>query len=119
MTKTQKIWLGIFLAMFIVPEVLWSPVANDIYEYSQSGIVGTTYSFRHTFLQKTDYQNVLSVIFFIQFIGLLSAFIYLIIIRKSIKSGLVFWIGLTLLLLLAIVTFLLFGLSISLRHIGF
>ncbi len=31
MTKSQKIWLGIFLAMFIVPEVLWSPVGNFIY----------------------------------------------------------------------------------------
>ena len=28
MTKEQKIWLGIFLAMFVVPEVLWGDVVG-------------------------------------------------------------------------------------------
>lgn len=28
MTKKQKVWLGIFLAMFVVPEVLWGIIFN-------------------------------------------------------------------------------------------
>ena len=28
MTKKQKVWVGIFLAMFIVPEVLWGTIFN-------------------------------------------------------------------------------------------
>ena len=28
MTKKQKIWLGIFLVMFVVPEVLWGTIFN-------------------------------------------------------------------------------------------
>ncbi len=31
MTKKQKIWLGIFLAMFLVPEIMWSPIGNFCY----------------------------------------------------------------------------------------
>ncbi len=26
MTKVQKIWLSVFLAMFLVPEILWGPL---------------------------------------------------------------------------------------------
>jgi len=28
MTKKQKVWLGIFLSMFVVPEVLWGTILN-------------------------------------------------------------------------------------------
>ena len=31
MTKTQKIWLAIFLAMFVIPEVLWGPASGGLY----------------------------------------------------------------------------------------
>jgi hypothetical protein len=31
MEKKQKIWLAVFLAMFIIPEILWSPVRSIIY----------------------------------------------------------------------------------------
>jgi uncharacterized membrane protein len=30
MTKIQKIWLGIFLAMFVVPEVLFGPMLGSL-----------------------------------------------------------------------------------------
>ena len=40
MTKKQKIWFAIFLAMFLVPEVLWSPVNDFYYELLQSGKTG-------------------------------------------------------------------------------
>jgi len=30
MTKQQQIWLAVFLAMFLVPEVLWGPIFNAI-----------------------------------------------------------------------------------------
>ncbi len=31
MAKKQKIWLAVFLAMFLVPEILWSPIGNFLY----------------------------------------------------------------------------------------
>lgn len=33
MTKKQKIWLGIFVAMFVVPEVLWGGLASTFLNY--------------------------------------------------------------------------------------
>ena len=53
MTKKQKIWLGVFLAMFLVPEILWSPVGNIIFELFQSG---NAVSLRNNFL--TNYQHI-------------------------------------------------------------
>jgi ABC-type bacteriocin/lantibiotic exporter with double-glycine peptidase domain len=117
MSKKQKMWLWIFLGMFIVPEVLWSPVSNDLYEYSQSGNPGTIYSLRHTFLQNSDYINFLSTVFVIQLLGLVLTFIYLVAIHRVIKSKLLFWLSLLILLILSLIVFLLFGLSVSLRHI--
>ena len=34
MTKTQKIWMWIFIAMFAVPEILFSIVPSSIINYS-------------------------------------------------------------------------------------
>ena len=119
MSKKQKIWLGVFLAMFIVPEILWSPIINDLYEYSQSSRPGTTYSFMHTFLQHNDNINILSTVLFIQMAGLLFSSIYLIIARKNIKNKIALWAFCLLLFLMAVVVFFLFGFSVSLRHIGF
>jgi len=43
MDKRQKIWLGIFGAMFLVPEILWSPMIDFYYQLilqsNSSGIV--------------------------------------------------------------------------------
>jgi beta-lactamase regulating signal transducer with metallopeptidase domain len=119
MKKTQKIWLGVFLAMATIPEILWSPVENAIYELSQTNQSGGTHPFRSTFLEKTDNINILSTVLFIQFLGLFLSFIYLIAIRKQVQSKMLLWLAVSCLGLLAIVTFFVFGLSVSLRNIGF
>ena len=31
MTKKQKIWLSIFLAMFLIPEILWGGIVSFVY----------------------------------------------------------------------------------------
>lgn len=113
----QKVWLGIFLAMFLVPEILWSPVGNFIYELSQPG--GQVHSLRNNFLINTDNVNWYSSVLFIQFLGLLLSAICLIIIRKNFKRKSTLWIGCFLLFLASLLVLLLFGLSVSLRHIGF
>ncbi len=114
----QKIWLGVFLAMFLVPEILWSPVGNFVYElFSDSANVKP---FRDNFLYQTmDNANYLSSILFIQLLGIFLTFIYLIVVRKSIQNKIIFWLSLGVALLLSVITFFCFGLSISLRNIGF
>jgi hypothetical protein len=56
MTKTQKIWLGIFLAMFVVPEALWSPILG-LFPFN-------------AYLRSSDYHATLTVIVFVEFLGL-------------------------------------------------
>lgn len=114
MTKTQKVWLGIFLAMFVVPEVLWSPVGNFIYELLRNS--GSP--FRNTFLEKNDNINSLSIVLFIQVLGLLFSSIYIIIIRKGFKNKVASWVLSTLLFFAAVVVFYLFYISITLGRNG-
>ncbi|MFA5990986.1 MAG: hypothetical protein WC794_01925 [Candidatus Doudnabacteria bacterium] len=39
MTKVQKIWLGVFLAMFLVPEILWGPILGLMSNYGENIIL--------------------------------------------------------------------------------
>jgi len=71
LTKTQKVWLWISAAIFLVPEILWSPVANFYYQLTQTSRSGGTYPFRNNFLQNSDNLNYLKLVFFLQFVGLL------------------------------------------------
>ena len=73
MNKKQKIWLGVFLGMFIVPEILWSPVTNVVYGLIQNS--NHVKSFRSNFLTNSDYNVFLILFLFIQFIGLIGTFI--------------------------------------------
>lgn len=119
MTKRQKIFLIVFLAMFIVPEVLWSPAGNFVYELSQTSKSGGTHPFRQNFLQDSSNINYLSTVLFIQFLGALITAIYLVVIRKVFAIRILLWTLVAALLLISIVLFFIFGFSITLRHIGF
>lgn len=72
MIKKQKILLGIFLALFLVPEILWSPVGNFIYSVFQSGSVHPKV-LRPTFLQEYRYEKLLITILFMELISLILA----------------------------------------------
>jgi len=77
MTKTQKIWMWIFIAMFAIPEILWSPVSNFYYELTQTSKSGGTHPFRYNFLQSSDNLGYLKFVITLQFIGLLLILFYL------------------------------------------
>lgn len=82
LTKKQKIWTWIFLAMFLVPEILWSPISNFYFELLQTSKSGGTYPFRDNFLQNSDNLNYLKIVILLQFIGLLLSLILIIKNRK-------------------------------------
>jgi uncharacterized protein YacL len=119
MTKTQKIWLWIFIAMFAVPEILWSPVGNFVYSLMTPLKEGSVQVLRDNFLLDKSYDNLYSTILFIQALGLTLTLVLLLLFRKNVKNKTALWISYILSFFAAIVVFLLFGLSISLRHIGF
>jgi hypothetical protein len=75
MTKKQKIWMWIFIAMFAVPEILWSPVMNFYYQLSQTGGSGGTHPLRYNFLQYSDNLSYLKFVIFVQLLGLIGALI--------------------------------------------
>ncbi len=105
--------------MFVVPEVLWSPVSNYIFSMSKPLKHGSIQIFRDNFLLSSDNINILSTVLFIQMAGLLLSFIYLLVHHGVIKNKLVLWISCALLFLASVLVFFLFGFSVSLRNIGF
>ena len=64
MTKNQKIWLWIFLGMFIIPELIWSPVLGLL-------------PFNKQFTSNDDNHLILTIITAIEFLGLLLAGIWI------------------------------------------
>lgn len=119
MSKKQKIYFWILLGLFIIPEVLWNPVGNFIFQLSQTGRSGGTYPFRNNFLQDSSNANLYSTVLFIQLFGLFASAVYLIAIHKSVNNKWLLWPFVVVLLLASVVVFYLFGFSIKLRTFGF
>ena len=117
MKKIHKILLGVFLAMFLVPELLWGSAGNFIFEFFSD----TAYvkPFRKSFLFEFGNDNYLSTILFIQLLGVFLTLVWLIVVHKYIPNKVVFWLALIGAFLLSVVLFFCFGLSISLRNFGF
>jgi len=70
MTKNQKIWFSVFLAIFIIPEILWSPLANFYYELLHTGDV---FPLRASFLTNSDNFAIWKFVLWVQFSGLFFA----------------------------------------------
>jgi magnesium-transporting ATPase (P-type) len=71
MAKIQKVWLAVSGALFLVPEILWSPLLNFWYEFFQLGKGVNAYPIRNNFLTNIENVNILIIIFAIQAAGLL------------------------------------------------
>ncbi|HTW96059.1 MAG TPA: hypothetical protein VMD74_00160 [Candidatus Methylomirabilis sp.] len=86
MKKIQKIWLVVFCAMFLIPEILWNPVAGTFAYLFR--LTPELYQLRGNFLSSArdglEYLYILfGIVLIIQFVGILGAFIILI--KKSVK----------------------------------
>lgn len=119
MTKVQKIWLSVFLAMFLVPEILWSPVGNFWYEWFQTNKSGGTHPFRETVLENSSNINFLLLVLFIQLFGAILYFSYSVRHSNNIKYKWLFGILGVFSFLFAVATFFALGFSNDFRHIGF
>jgi len=83
MTKIQKIWTWIFIAMFALPEILWSPVGNFLYTFWKGGNIPAI--LRDNFLISSDYRRTAIVVILLQSLGALISSI--LIYTSSIKIG--------------------------------
>jgi fatty-acid desaturase len=114
--KKKITQLSIFGTMFLLPELLWSPVGNIIYEFLQK--TNDVQPYRYNFFTNSDNSVYLSLILLVQFIGCLLILIYLV---NHKKNNIFFWFGILLLIIITLVTFFIFYLSITLgvNGIGF
>jgi len=111
MTKIQKIWLGVFTGMFVIPEIFWSPVGNLIYSILQNS--NSVKIFRPNFLTDSDNTNLLLFCLAFQLAGLLGTIIF----TSKIKYNL--WIksiSISILVLLLVIVGLIFYIVFSLRN---
>ena len=83
MSKIQKIWFTVFLAMFVVPEVLWSPLTNFYYGIFRDA------PYRRNILSYSDNRDLLIMVVFVQFLGIVgfSSFLFSKKMYRTIKEG--------------------------------
>lgn len=75
MTKKQKTWLWVFIAMFAIPEIIWGPTFG--YTSFSKGIFDL------------EFRGILLAVLAIQILG---ALLFLVNFAKNFKrSGLLFW----------------------------
>jgi len=111
MSKMQKTWLWVFAGMFLIPEVLWSPVSNLCYELLNNN----GHPYRATFLTNPDNMAWLACVLFLQFLGSLC---FSLLMWKNIKKSHYYWAGAIFSTLLALISFFLFYLSMTLGMHG-
>jgi len=102
MTKKQKIWLAVFLAMFLVPEILWSPISSFYVSFFLP--ISGNFLQLLNLIPNPESPNIQKLILIIQFIGLL---LTLLIINKKdyIKNKVVKWFSKFILSILIILVF--------------
>ncbi|OGE94751.1 MAG: hypothetical protein A3B10_04250 [Candidatus Doudnabacteria bacterium RIFCSPLOWO2_01_FULL_44_21] len=115
MTKKQKIWLWVSLGIFVIPEIVWSPIVSLFYSFAQNS--NNAQLLRSSFLYHPDNRNILTSILFLQFLGLLLTTILLIKLNLKLKKP-ILWLLIVFLFILTIITFFLFGFSVAFNGIG-
>ncbi len=96
--------------MFVVPEILWSPVSNFLYSFFKDS---EPIVFRPNFLITSDFRNWLIFVVFIQLIGLICSLV--LIIRSNINLANKILISLLFTFFLLLTAFVLF-ITFSLRN---
>lgn len=118
MTKTQKILLWVGLALFIIPEILWSPTGNFVNTLSGEPLFGEG-SFRPNFLTDSSNINYLSFMLSMQCAGAVLVFGSFASKIRNHKFSFSWFLVSFLLFVWVVFQFLLAGISINVRSIGF
>lgn len=104
MSKKQKIWLGIFGAMFLVPEVMWPQSTIILYSWIREvffGISPVAGEFsRFSIFSFNQLPQLSNTLFLLKMFGLVSAFIYSLILFSKSKNVKILIINIIIALLL-------------------
>ena len=119
MNKKQKIWLWIFLAMFVLPELLWSPIVNLIYSIITPTINGSFQVFRNNFLLNSNFDFLFLPVLLVQFVGILIFTINWVRVKNNIQNKIIYRLVLILSILLSILSAIVFFVGYSVSNISF
>ena len=72
--KTKKIWFPISIALFVIPEILWSPLVGSYYSLFEPSIHGSSQIWKYSFLPELTNQNIFLLVLFVQLLGLVISF---------------------------------------------
>ncbi len=100
MSKTQKIWMWIFLAMFLIPEILWSPILNVSASFLLPPQNGSIQIIRNNFLFDYKNENLLKIVVIIQIIA---AFLFFLLWVRGKNHNIIYWIVLLISILILLV----------------
>jgi phosphoglycerol transferase MdoB-like AlkP superfamily enzyme len=106
MAKKQKIWLAVFLAMFLVPEILWPQSTIILYSWIREvffGISPVAGEFsRFSIFSFNQLPQLSNALFLLKMFGLVSAFIYSLILFSKSKNVKILIINIIIALLLLV-----------------
>ncbi len=97
--------------MFIMPEVLWSPIVKFWISWYQPTVQGHYQVWRQNFLDNYGNSGLWSHILLVQFFGLFLTTIYLLVVRKTFKNKILFWTAFCLFSFAAVFVFYIHGFS--------
>ena len=92
-SRTEKIILTIFFALFVVPAIIWSPVWNNVSPFRGPYDIGDWHS-----LASRPSWDTIATLAVIQFIGILLTFLFLVIKRKKIANKGIRWLSIIIVL---------------------
>ena len=113
MSKHQKIVLLVSLMLYFVPEILWSPILNILYQLSQTGNV---LPLRENFLNHVDNIFLYKFILIVQTISIITSVAVL---AKASQKKLSLWFAVIVLSILTLVTVSVSYISFALSNISF
>jgi len=76
MNNIQKSLLGVFGFLFLLPEVLWSPIANFVYAFLKPTINGDFQLLRINFLITSQSSYLYVLVLCLQFLGVVSGVLW-------------------------------------------
>jgi len=115
LTQKDKIILSILSALFIVPEIIWGAVRNQLYSLYSANF--SHYSSSSDFLSDSTTRAFIIPVLYIQFIGILLSLIFLIYKRKNISNHRVFWSLIVILGILVVLTFAVCLIAYAVTHV--
>ncbi len=109
MTKKQKLWLAVFLAMFLIPEILWNAFILLIFYWILNATTGISLDQIYSIhlLPTLKSQELANLFAFIELIGFALSYFSIILFglpKNNIAKNLIIFIGGILLLLIAYVS---------------